>query len=82
MFKPREFNIKICFIVFMEWSLPLIIWVTLSSISSTKFDKINVGFLSDLAIEKSSIFFDGILTLPKIKSSYEKWSLSLFTLNL
>ena len=66
----------------MVWSLPLITFVTFSKSSSIKFDNINVGVLSDLAIEKSSIVFEGIFTSPKIKSSYLKNSLSLFILNL
>ena len=64
--------ISFCFIVLIEWSLPLITWVIWSKWSSTKFDRINVGDLSDLAIEKSSIFSEGILIFPNIKSSYSK----------
>ena len=64
--------ISFCFIVLIEWSLPLITWVIWSKWSSTKFDRINVGDLSDLAIEKSSIFSEGILIIPNIKSSYSK----------
>ena len=56
--------------------------VTFSKWSSIKFDNIKVGLLSDLAIEKSSIVLDGTFIFPKIKSSYSKNSLSLFTLNL
>ena len=39
-----------------------------------------VGDLSDLAIEKSSIFSEGILILPNIKSSYSKYSFLRLTL--
>ena len=64
--------ISVCLIVLIEWSLPLITWVIWSKWSSTKFDRMNVGDLSDLAIEKSSIFSEGILIFPNIKSSYSK----------
>ena len=80
LLNDRDSAIIFCLIVLIEWSLPLITWVIWSKWSSTKFDKIKVGDLSDLAIEKSSMFSDGIFMLPCIKSSYSKNSLSRFTL--
>ena len=76
----RDSAISFCLIVLIEWSLPLITWVIWSMWSSTKLDKMKVGDLSDLAIEKSSIFSEGIFIFPNIKSSYSKNSFSRFTL--
>ena len=72
LLSDKESAISFCFIVLIEWSLPLITCVIWSKWSSTKFDRMNVGDLSDLAIEKSSIFSEGILIFPNIKSSYSK----------
>ena len=72
LLNERDSAISVCLIVLIEWSLPLITWVIWSKWSSTKFDRINVGDLSDLAIEKSSKFSEGILIFPNIKSSYSK----------